>query len=169
MFLFLCLFLLLGIVFFIIVNSYVRNKNFSGLSPLSSKKICPPPPIDSIFGRSYLHLPPLIRDKGGGSSVWCLVCIVDQTQNFQEMFQVLCCIFILIKKEEGSPKQSRCLKLLNFLVDCSIIDANFCNPYLWYLMHSERCTPIVRHGNFRLCQIFILINKVEGSPKYYGI
>ena len=97
------------------------------------------------------------------------MCIVDQTQNFQGMFQVLCCIFILIKKEEGSPKQSRCLKLLNFLVDCSIIDANFCNPYLWYLMHSERCTRIVRHGNFRLCQIFILINKVEGSPKYYGI
>ena len=37
----------------------------------------------------------------------CLVRIVDQTQNFQGMFQVLCCTFILINKEEGSPKQSR--------------------------------------------------------------
>ena len=43
---------------------------------------------------------------------------------------------------------------------------NFCNPYLWYLIRSERCTPIVRHCNFRLCWIFILINKVEGSTKY---
>ena len=30
-------------------------------------------------------------------------------------------------------------------------------------MHSERCAPIVRHFTFRLCWIFILINKVEGS------
>ena len=35
----------------------------------------------------------------------CQVCIVDQTKIFQGMFQVLCCIFILINKEEGSPKQ----------------------------------------------------------------
>ena len=31
----------------------------------------------------------------------CQVCIVDQTQNFQGMFQVLCYVFILINKEEG--------------------------------------------------------------------
>ena len=41
--------------------------------------------------------------RQGGS---CLVRIVHQTQNFQGMFQVLCCIFILINKEEGCPKQS---------------------------------------------------------------
>ena len=85
--------------------------------------------------------------------------IVHQAQNFQEMFQVLCCNFNLMNKEEGSQKQSRyydafrkvcarivrhCIfrlrwifnqksggipgilrnpKLLNFFVDCSIVDA----------------------------------------------
>ena len=48
---------------------------------------------------------------------------VDQTQDFQGMLQVLFCIFILINKEERSPKQSRMERLLNFFVDCSIIDA----------------------------------------------
>ena len=37
----------------------------------------------------------------------CLVRIVGQTQNFQGMFRVLCCILILINKEDGSSKQSR--------------------------------------------------------------
>ena len=45
--------------------------------------------------------------------------IVDQTQLFHGMFQVLCFIFILINKEERSQKQSRSYKFLNY----SIIDA----------------------------------------------
>ena len=49
--------------------------------------------------------------------------IVDQTQLFHGMFQVLCFIFILINKEERSQKQSRSYKFLNFFVDYSIIDA----------------------------------------------
>ena len=51
------------------------------------------------------------------------MCIPHQTQNFQGMFQILCCIFILINKDKGSPKQSRSWKLLNCFVDSSIIDA----------------------------------------------
>ena len=54
--------------------------------------------------------------------------IVDQTQHFQGMFQVLYCIFILINKEERSPKQSRSKNVLDFFVDCSIIDAIFVTP-----------------------------------------
>ena len=41
---------------------FVHQPPFSGLCPLSSKKICTPPPSDSIFGRSY----PTFNKGGGG-------------------------------------------------------------------------------------------------------
>ena len=44
-------------------SHFYMNPPFSGLSPLSSKKFCTPPPSDSIFGRSYPS--PLIRAGGG--------------------------------------------------------------------------------------------------------
>ena len=49
--------------------------------------------------------------------------IVDQTQNYQGMFQALYCIFVLINKDERFPKQSRSWKFFNFFADCRIIDA----------------------------------------------
>ena len=36
-------------------------------------------------------------------------------------------------------------------------------------MRSERCTPIVKHCIFRLGWIFVLINKVEGSPEFFFV
>ena len=50
--------------------------------------------------------------------------IVDQTGNFQGMFQVLCYFFIFIIKEEGVPKAIK-------KQYCSIIDAklNFVPRY----------------------------------------
>ena len=67
----------------------------------------------------------------------CLVHIVDQTQNFEVMFQVLHSIFILINKEEGSLKQSRSWKFLDFCCWLQYIDAKliFVTPTYgtWYI------------------------------------
>ena len=48
--------------------------------------------------------------------------IVDQTQNFQGMFQVLHFIFFG-QQGGGVPKTIKKLKIFEFFVDCSIIDA----------------------------------------------
>ena len=42
--------------------------------------------------------------------------IVDRTQNFQGMFQVLCYIFILINKEEGSQNNQETKSFRFFLL-----------------------------------------------------
>ena len=47
---------------------------------------------------------------------FCLVYIVDQIQNFQGMFQVLCYIFILINKEEGSQNNQETKSFRFFLL-----------------------------------------------------
>ena len=69
----------------------------------------------------------------------------------------------------GVPKTIKKLKVFEFFfVDYSIIDAKliFITPIYGNLMHSERCAPIVKHCIFRLRSIFVLINKVEGSPEF---
>ena len=55
--------------------------------------------------------------------------------------------FYLDQQGGGVTKTFKKLKVLEFFVDCSLIDAKlfFVTPTLWYLMHSERCTHIVRH------------------------
>ena len=59
--------------------------------------------------------------------------------------------------------------IINFFVDCSIIDTKlfFATPTLWYLMFSERYSSPILGTVFQVLHWnFILINKVEGSPKY---
>ena len=75
--------------------------------------------------------------------------------------------FYFDQQGAGVPKTIKRLKVFDFFfVDCSIIDAklSFVTPYLWYLMHSERCAPIVRRYIFRLRWISVFISKLEGSP-----
>ena len=51
------------------------------------------------------------------------MCIVHQTQNFQGMFQVLHCIFILTTRRRGPQNNQEAKNFLIFFVDCSIGDA----------------------------------------------
>ena len=67
-------------------------------------------------------------------------------QNFQRIFQVLYCIFILISKEEEFPKQWKTFTFIqnihfNFIVDCNVIDAKlfFVAPYLMVPDTAKSC------------------------------
>ena len=51
------------------------------------------------------------------------MCIVHQTQNFQGVFQVLCCIFILSTRRRGPQNNQEAKSFWIFFVDCSIGDA----------------------------------------------
>ena len=70
------------------------------------------------------------------------------------------------QKGGGIPNTFKGLKVFNFFVDCSIIDAKtfFVAPTLWYLMHS-RGKLIVRHCTSSILLDFYFNQQSGGIPR----